>query len=292
MIKTDKLIICVAVCGSVQTKEQNPNFPIQPDEIAEEVYRSWNAGASIVHIHARDKNGKATTDPDVFREIKRLIRSKGCDIIVEFSTSPGREPDARVEDGFGVVEAGPEMATVDIGVAIFMRDGKEKIIGYTRAFDETLTKSLLEKNIKPEFEIYGMGGIVELEMLIGKMPIAKPYWVEFPLDLQRTSQNVTPYSPKNLLYLVEQLPPDCMFMSMGVGNTETPACVQSILLGGHARVGFEDNIYLKRGVLAKSNAELVEKIARIGLDLGRTVATPKETRSLLGLPEFNLSTKK
>ena len=96
MVKTDKLIICVAPCGSFLTKEANPNIPIQPDEIAEEVYRSWNEGASIAHIHARDINGKATTAPEIFREIKHRIREKRCDIIVEFSTSPGREPKANV----------------------------------------------------------------------------------------------------------------------------------------------------------------------------------------------------
>ena len=114
MIKSDKLIICVAPCGSFLTKEANPNMPSQPDEIAEEVYRSWNEGASIAHIHARDITGKATTDPEIFREIKQSIREKGCDIIVEFSTSPGREPKANVNDGFNVLEVGPEMASVDM----------------------------------------------------------------------------------------------------------------------------------------------------------------------------------
>ena len=104
--------------------------------------------------------------------------------------------------------------------------------------------------------------------------------------MQRTTQNVMPYTPKNLMYLVDQLPPDSMFMAMGVGATETPAVVQSMLLGGHARVGFEDNIYYSKGVLAKSNAELVARAARIGTDLGRKVATPDEVRELLGIPKL------
>jgi 3-keto-5-aminohexanoate cleavage enzyme len=160
VITTDKLIICVAPCGSFLTKESNPAIPVQPNEIAEEVYRSWNEGASIAHIHARDKDGKATTDPRVFMEVKRLIREKGCDIILNFSTSPGRAPSAKVEDGFGVLEAGPEMATVDMGVVVFMRDGKEQVTLWTRAFDEQLTRTLTEKGVKTEFEDYGVGGIV------------------------------------------------------------------------------------------------------------------------------------
>lgn len=286
MIKTDKLIICVAPCGSFLTKEANPNIPIQPDEIAEEVYRSWNEGASLAHIHARDIAGKATTDPEIFREISQRIREKGCDIIVEFSTSPGREPKANVDDGFSVLEAGPEMASVDIGVVVFMQGDEERITPWTRSFDERLTKAILEKGIKPEFEIYGLGGIVELNCLIENTPLTKPYWIDFALDMQRTTQSATPFTPKNLMHLVEQLPSDSMFMTFGVATTETPATVQSILLGGHARVGFEDNLYYSRGVLAKSNAELVAKIARIGSDLGRTIATPDEARRLLGIPEL------
>jgi len=287
VIKTDKLIICVAPCGSFLTKEANPNIPIQPDEIAEEVYRSWNEGASLAHIHARDITGRATTAPEIFREINQRIREKGCDIIVDFSTSPGREPKSNVNDGFSVLEAGPEMASVDIGVVVFMRGGEEKITPWTRSFDERLTKAMIEKGIKPEFELYGPGGIIELNYLIENTPLTKPYWIDLVLDMQRTAQSATPFTPKNLMYLVEQLPSDSMFMTMGVASAETPSAVQSILLGGHVRVGFEDNLYYSRGVLAKSNAELVARIARIGSDLGRTIATPDEARRLLDIPRLS-----
>lgn len=286
MIKTDKLIICVCPCGSFLMKDANPNMPIQPDEIAEEVYRSWNEGASIVHIHARDKEGKGTTNPEVFREISHLIRDKGCNIILEFSTSPGREPGAKVEDGFKVLEASPEMATADIGVSVLMRAGEERMMLWTRLFNERILKAMVERNIKPEFEVYGIGGIVEVNYLIELVSPSKPYWIDFPLDMQKTLENVTPFTPKNLMNLVDHLPPDSMFMAMGVAGAETPAVVQSILLGGHARVGFEDNYYYSKGILAKSNAELVARVARIGRDLGRTVATPDEARELLGIPKL------
>ncbi len=292
MITTDKLIICVAPCGSFLTKDANPNIPIRPEEIAEEVYRSWNEGASLAHIHARTEEGLPTTDPKVFREISRLIREKGCDIIIEFSTSPGREPGASIEDAFRVLEASPEMVSVNIGVAVFMRAGEERIVPWTRSTGERITKALVEKGIKPEFELYyGVGSLVEVKYLIEKIPLSKPYWIDFPLDMQRTVQNATPFTPKNLMHLVEQLPPDSMFMTMGVAATETPAVVQSILLGGHARVGFEDNYYYRKGVLAKSNAELVSRIARIGTDLGREIATPDKARELLGIPKLKSKQK-
>ena len=288
MIATDKLIICVAPCGSFLTKEANPNIPTSPGEIAEEVYRAWNEGASLAHIHARNKEGMATTDPEVFREITRLIKEKGCDIVLEFSTSPGREEGASVEDGFRVLEASPELTSFNVGTAVFMRAGKERILPWTRSFGERMLKELLKRGIKPEFELHGgLGSLaVEVRYFIENFPLPKPYWIDFPLGMQRTAQNATPYTPRNMMHLVDQLPPDSMFMTLAVGADETPAIVQSILLGGHVRVGFEDNIYYSRGVLAKSNADFVTRIARIGTDLGRTIATPDEARDLLGLTKL------
>ena len=169
-----------------------------------------------------------------------------------------------------------------------MRDGQERVTLWTRSFDEQLTKTMVARGVKPEFEVYGVGGIGQVNYLIEKIPhLTKPYWFDFPLGMQRTAQNVTPFSPKNFLHLVEQLPPDSMFMGLGVGEVETATIVQSMLLGGHARVGFEDNFYLRKGVLAKSNAELVARAANIGMELGRTVAKPEEARALLGIPLLN-----
>jgi 3-keto-5-aminohexanoate cleavage enzyme len=285
MIRTDKLIVCVAPCGSFLMKDKNPNIPIHPDEIAEEVYRSWNEGASIAHIHARDEEGRATTNPMVFREISRRIREKGCDIIIEFSTSPGRGPAANAEDGFRVLEANPEMASVDIGVMVIMQAGEERLIQWTRSFNERITRAMIERGIKPEFEVYGVGGIVEVDYIVKKIPVSEPFWFNFPLDMQRSTQNATPFTPKNLIHLADQLPQDAMFMTMGIAATETPATIQSVLLGGHARVGFEDNYYYRKGVIAKSNAELVARIVRIGSELAREVSSPNETRELLGIPQ-------
>lgn len=286
MIKTDKLIICVAPLGSFMGKDMNPNIPIQPPEIAEEVCRAWNAGASIVHVHARDKNGIATTDPEVFREIDALIREKGCNIIIQHSTSPGREPESRAEDGLRSLEAHPEMGSADIGVLVGIRKDQEKMYLWSRSFVERLLTRMLEKGIKPEFEIYTQGGFEEINVMIGKGLVKKPYWIGFVFDMHRTIQNVVRYSPKNLMHYVDHLPEEAMFSTLSIAGTELPAAVQSILLGGHVRVGFEDNLWLRKGVLAESNAQLVERIVRIGRDLGREPATPDEARDLLGLPRL------
>lgn len=302
MVSTDKLIICVCPTGSWLMKDFNPNVPIQPDEIAEEVYRSWNEGASIVHIHARDKEGNATSNADVFREIDRCIREKGCDIIIQHSCSPGRGPGqvmkselkdvpenllfAAVDKGLEALEANPEMGSLDIGVSVLTGTTGERIFLWTRAFVEKAAKMMLEKGIKPEPEIYHVGGMVEVNDLIRKGLLPKPYWISFCLGMERTIQDVTPFTPKNLMCLVDQLPEGSLFTALGIGPVETLAVTQSILLGGHARVGFEDNPYYSKGVLAQSNAELVARVARIGKDLGRETASPNEARERLGIPNL------
>ena len=286
MIKTNKLIICVAPLGSFMGKDMNPNIPLQPPEIAEEVHRAWNVGASIVHIHARDKNGIATTDPEVFREIDARIREKGCDIIIQHSTSPGREPGSRAEDGLRSLEADPEMGSADIGVLVGMRKDQEKMYLWSRSFVEKLLTRMLEKGIKPEFEIYTQGGFEEINAMIEKGLVKKPYWIGFVFDMHRTIQNVVRYSPKNLMHYVDHLPEDAMFSTLSIAATELPAAIQSILLGGHVRIGFEDNLWLRKGLLAESNAQLVERVARIGRELGREPATPDEARDLLGMPRL------
>jgi len=298
----DKLIICVAPTGSWLMKDFNPNVPIQPDEIAEEVYRSWNEGASIVHIHARDKEGHATSNPDVFREIDQRIREKGCNIIIQHSISPGRGPGqvmkselkdvpknllfAAVDKGLEALDPNPEMGSLDIGVSVLTGTPGERIFLWTRSFVEKAARMMLEKGIKPEPEVYHIGGMVEVNDLISKGLLKKPYWISFCMGMERTIQEVTPFTPKNLIHLVDQLPEDSLFTTLGIGPVETPAVTQSILLGGHVRVGFEDNPYYSKGVLAKSNAELVARVARIGRDLSREPATPNEARKLLKIPKL------
>jgi len=302
MIKGDKLIICVCPTGSWLMKDFNHNVPIQPNEIAEEVYRCWNEGASIVHIHARDKEGHATSNPDVFREIDRRIREKGCDVILQHSVSPGRGPGqvmkselkdvpenllfAAVDKGLEALEPNPEMGSLDIGISV-LAGPPERIFLWTRAFVEKAAKMMLEKGIKAEPEVYTVGGMAEVNDLIRKGLLPKPYWISFCMGMERTIEDVTPFTPKNLMHLVDQLPEESLFTTLGIGPVETLAVTQSILLGGHARVGFEDNPYYSKGVLAESNAELVARVVRIGRDVGREPATPDEVRKLLNIPKLH-----
>lgn len=286
MIETDKLIICVAPCTSYPKDGSNPYIPSTPEEIAEEIYRSWNEGASLADIHAQSPDGQPTTDPNVVKDIIRGIREKGCDIICEFSPFPGVEQATDVEGGFRILDANPEMISIGTQVHVFTHAGGEGIILWTRSFIERLTRESVKRGSKPEFFVFGVGGLAEVNNLVEKIPVPKPYWIDITVDIHKYAQNTMPFTPQNLMHVVSQLPADSMFMTTGVADAETPAAVQSILLGGHTRVGFEDNLYYSKGVLAKSNAELVTRIARIGTDLGRKIASPAEARELLGMPQL------
>lgn len=284
MIKTDKLIICVSPTSNFQGKEANPALPIHPDEIVEEVVNCWNEGASIVHIHVRDKDGIQSNDPAIFAEIDRKIRERGCDIIIQHSTALALRPGSSIDNGMLSLEPGPEMASLNMGLGAVVWQGHTYVTAWTRAFIENWAGVMKEKGIKAELEIYNPAQMVDVYALIEKGLITKPYWMSFVVGMHRVNQGAMPYSPKIMINYVDMLPEDAMFSTIGIGADELPASTLSILLGGHLRVGFEDNIYYKRGVLATSNAQLVARAARLGRELGREPASPAEARQLLGIP--------
>ncbi len=286
----DKLIVCVAPTSNFHGKEANPALPYTPDEIAEEVYKCWNEGASIVHIHARDKEGKPTNDPDVFREIDRKIREKGCDIILQHSTAMAlRLDDLRagkkldIDAGALSIEANPEMCSLNTHLGCVLYRGIEAPTIWTRSWIEKHAKIMLDRGIKPEIEVYNPGNMEEVYNLIDKGLLTKPYWISFVFGMHRVNQGAIRYSPKNLMHYLDMLPEGAKFSVLGIMDAELQVGVLSILLGGHVRVGFEDNIHYKKGVLAESNAQLVARIVRIGRELGREIATPDEAREILGI---------
>jgi 3-keto-5-aminohexanoate cleavage enzyme len=281
---TEKLIVTVATTGGFHGKEANPNLPEQPDEIAQAAYECWNAGASIVHIHARDKNRKPTSDPDILREIDQKIKDKNCDIIIQHSTVADYIPRLRPDRRIRAIEMNPEMASLDITLTrIVTFGGNENVWIMTLPEIEHGAKAMLERGIKPELEIFNPVLMEDVYQLIEKGLIKKPYWCNFVMGMRRINRAYMPYSPKLLMQMVDSLPSDSMFSVMGIGSDELPATVQSILLGGHVRVGFEDNVHYAKGRLAESNAQLVDRIVRIGRELGCEIATPNETREMLAI---------
>lgn len=287
---TEKVIITVATTGAFQGKAANPNLPEQPEEIAHAVYESWNEGAAIAHIHARDrKTGRPTSDPEILTEIDERIREKGCDIIIQHSTAADYVPRLREDRRIQSIEMNPEMASLDITFTRMITfGGKENIYITTLEEIEYGAKVMLEQGIKPELEVFNPVSVEDVYHLIEKGLLAKPYWFSFVMGMRRINRAYMSYSPKLLLHLVGSLPPDSMFTVMGIASDEVPATTQSVLLGGHLRVGFEDNIFYRKGQLAVSNAQLVARSARIVRELGCEVATPFEAREMLKIPALKL----
>jgi 3-keto-5-aminohexanoate cleavage enzyme len=285
---TEKLIITVATTGAFQGKEANPNLPEQPEEIAKAAYDSWNEGASIIHIHARERGtNKPTSDPEILREINQRIREMKCDIVIQHSTASDYIPRLGADKKIKAIEMNPEMASLDITIPRMITfGGKESIYITTLPEIEYGAKVMLERGVKPELEIFNPVLMEDVYSLIEKGLLAKPYWLSFVMGMRRINRAYMPYSAKLLMQLIDALPVDAMFTVMGVGTDELPATTQSILLGGHLRVGFEDNIYYKKGQLAESNAQLVARAARIGRELGCEVASPAEARKMLNIPPF------
>ena len=283
---TEKLIITVATTGAFQGKEANPNLPVLPEEIAQSTYDAWNEGASIVHIHARERDtSKPTSDPEILKEIDQRIRDKNCDIIIQHSTASDYIPRLSSDKRIKSIEMNPEMASLDITIPRMITfGGKETIYIATLPEIEYGAEAMLERGIKPELEIFNPVLMEDAEYLIEKGLLTKPYWFNFVMGMRRINRAYMAYSPRLLMQLVDSLPQDSMFCVMGVATDELPSTTQSILLGGHVRVGFEDNVFYTKGQLAESNAQLVQRAVHFGRELGCEIATPAEAREMLNIP--------
>ncbi len=268
----EKLIITAALTGAEVTKEQQPTLPVTPDEMAEAAYECYKAGASIVHIHARNKEGNPTQACEVYKEIKEKIEAK-CNIIVQPSTGGAtwHTPEERLQP----VELMPEMATLSCGTCNF---GPEVFMN-TQEYMEKFATRMKELGVKPEIEVFERGMIDNALRLVKKGLIDSPLHFDFVLGVP----GACPGTPEDLMHMVRSIPEGSTWTVAGIGRAELPLAVMAMVLGGNVRVGFEDNVYYSKGVLAHSNAQLVERIARIAKEMDREVATPDEARKILGL---------
>lgn len=273
-----KVIITVAPTGSVTTKAETPYLPITPEEVIEETVRSYNAGASVVHLHARDPDtGQPTSSVEIFRMYLDGIRQR-CPIITQITTGGGA---ATLGLGYDerfrpVEELRPDSASLNAGSMNFGR----KVFPNPPEVMERYAKRMVELGVMPEFEIYDLSMIQNVDVWIRRPGIVPPpYQNSFVMGVL----GGIPPTFKNLLALVESLPQGDTWQVIGIGRHQFTLGVAGILLGGNIRVGFEDNIYLAKGVLARSNAELVEKAVRIIRELGFEVASVEEARGILPL---------
>jgi len=276
-----KIFITAALTGGLITKAQNPNLPEQPDEIAEDAHRCFNEGAAIVHLHARDKNGKLSSDPKIYKEIHERIRAK-CDIIIQDTTGGG--PHLSLDERLSSIEANPEMASLNMGTMTRLLEPYKGTMQINPPWEiERFAKTMSEKGIKPEMEVYNPSMFVDVNNLIERNLIKKPYYINLVIGIR--FQGGLPGTPKSLLMMLDQAPAlrDVIFNVTAIGKTQIQLTTLAMVLGLNLRVGMEDNIYYSKGVLAKSNAQLVARSVRIARELGLEIASPQETREILGI---------
>ena len=268
----DKLIISCAVTGAEVTKKDNPAVPYTPEELAESSIAAVRAGAAVIHLHVRYDDGRPAFEKALFQKTVDLIR-KQCDPIVMVSTggAVGMSIDQRTEG----LEAGTEMCSITTGSVNFGND----VFLNSPSDIEKVAKRIQEKGHKPEIEIFDAGMVDNAAALVKKGLLKAPLAYQFVLGVP----GGLGASARNLTYLADSIPAGSSWTVAGVGRHEFTMAAHAILMGGHVRVGLEDNVYLRKGVLAPSNAALVERAVRIAKEFDRDVADPAEARRILGL---------
>lgn len=270
----EKLIITAAICGAEVLKEHNPAVPYTIEECVREAKSAYDAGASIIHLHVRFDDGTPTQDKERFRVIMEAIRKECPDVIIQPSTggAVGMTDDERLQP----TELKPEMATLDCGTLNF---GGDEVFMNTENTIKYFGERMIERGIKPELEVFDKSMIDMALRLHKKGYIQSPMHFDFVMGVNGGIGGTM----REFLFLRESIPSDATYTVAGVGRFEFPLAMLAILDGGHVRVGFEDNVYLEKGVLAQSNGELVEKVVKMAKLFGREIATPAETRRILGL---------
>jgi 3-keto-5-aminohexanoate cleavage enzyme len=269
------VMITAAMVGAEVTRDQQPNLPISPQEIISSAVECYEAGAAIIHIHVRDAEGNATQDAGIFREVVEGIRSR-CDVITQVST--GGAVWMSAEERLQSIECRPDMATLTTGTVNF-GDG---VFMNNRGLVDTFARRLLDYAIVPEIEIFDSGMLDEAMRLRNMGLITDPIQFDFVMGVP----GGIGADPAHLVHLVRCLPPQSTWSVAGIGRHQLTLGTIALAMGGNVRVGFEDNIYYRKGQLAKTNAELVARIVRIAQELGRPVATPAQAREMLHLDRY------
>lgn len=285
-----KVIITVAQTGAFHGKEANPNIPLQPDEIAQSAYDCYNAGAAIVHVHARDKDGVSTNDPVIYSEIGSKIKAK-CDMILQYSTAPANKAGTGAEDGMKLLYYKdlfkPEMCSLDCSLISTSWGGRTFVYEWYRDFLIKYAGMMRDMGIKPELECFDPTSVEDVFNILEPAGVLEgPVSLSFVMGMDRISQGAISFSEKNLDFMISKLPTDRFvdFSTISIGaKNHVPGMAMTVLKGGGARVGMEDNIYYAPGELLKSNAQMVERAVRIIHELGMEVATPDEAREILKL---------
>ncbi len=290
-----KVIVLIAPTGGMASRKQNPHIPTQPDDIARDVYDCYNAGASVVALHARRPDDEATCDPAIYHAINDRIRSK-CDIVLNNSTGGGVNGDMAREMQDGTwelsfeerlrgMDAGAEMCTLDATTVVCSFEGRELMMNTSPSRSRLLAVEMQKRGIKPEWEVFSPSHIAQDTTTLVEAGLDEaPHVVNIVLNAHRGFQNAMPYTPRTLQYMVDLLPKNSLFCVSAIGPAQLPATVNGLLLGaGIVRIGLEDNLYFRQGELA-TNLQLTERMVRVLRELEYEPATPAEARQMLGLP--------
>lgn len=270
----EKVIVTVAPTGAWPMKEHNPNIPLTPTEIAADVYECWQAGAAIAHLHMRDEQGKGTMSKDKFAETVGLIREK-CDIVLNLTTSGDLNATDETRMAH-LVALKPELASYDCGSMNWMHNSLFINHPY---FLENLGRTMTANGVKPEIEVFDAGMLYNALYYMKKGAIASPGHYQFVLG----AAGGTAATVENLVYLKSLLPEGSTWSAFGIGAGHIPILYATIALGGHIRVGMEDNVLYAKNRLAKSNAEFVERAVRLVREANKEVAAPDDARAILNL---------
>lgn len=289
-----KVMISCAVTGSADTPGRNPAVPVTPEQIAQSAIDAAKAGAAIVHIHVRNpKTTKPSMDGALYREVVERIRADGTDVLINLTTGPGarfkhddddpskpsadstlRSPEDRVRH---VVELKPDICSLDMG-SLNMGD---RVFVNTPPHLQAMALAIKDAGVMPELEVFETGHLLLAKRFIENGYVKPPGMFQICLGISWGQ----PATPEAMSYMRSLLPQNSPWFAFGISLHQFPMVAQAVLLGGHPRVGMEDNIYLEKGKLAPSNAALVEKAAKIIEILGDQVATPNDARKILGLTE-------
>ena len=270
----DKLIISACICGAEVTKENNPAVPYTVEEVVREAKSAYDAGAALIHLHVRWDDGTPTQDKGRFQEMVDAIRKECPDVIIQPSTggAVGMTDLERLQST--EITPTPEMATLDCGTCNF---GGDEIFINTDNTIANFGDIMQERGIKPECEVFDKG-MIDLALKAAKKGHIKyPIHFDFVLGVQMTA------TVRDLVIMATSIPADSTWTATGIGKNAWGIAAATIAMGGHVRVGFEDNVYMSKGVLAKSNGEMVERVVQMAKLLNRVVATPAEAREILGL---------
>jgi 3-keto-5-aminohexanoate cleavage enzyme len=280
----DKVVITCALTGVLANRDQCPAIPYTPQEIAEEARRAYDAGATVVHIHARQDDGAPTFDPRVFAEIASEIRAR-CPVILNFSTG-NMDEDTSVQETY-IREVRPEIAALNMGTMNYAKySPKRKQFVFDLVFPNTfskitnLLKAMNEAGVKPELECFDSGHTNSIWPLYDMGALKKPTQFSFIMGVL----GGIPTSIEALQLQKNQIPPDSTWEVIGIGREQWRLVASALVLGGNIRVGLEDNFYLPDGEMARSNGDLIAKARQMAEDMGRRAATVAEAREMLGVP--------